>query len=116
MNDVKTVLQRPASRRKFLKNGMIAAGATMGAGLLSGGTTTFAFDERDDDNRAPITRGDVAILTFLSALEQVEEDLWRQYSELGGTQDNEVSGVNGGNSLYPAALEILDGDMPQYVH
>jgi len=116
MNDVKGVLQRPANRRKFLKNGMIAAGATMGAGLLSGGTTAFALDDRDDDNRAPITRGDVAILTFLSALEQVEEDLWRQYSELGGTQDNEVSGVNGGNSLYQAALQILDGDMPQYVH
>ena len=116
MSDVKGVLQRPANRRKFLKNGMIAAGAAMGAGLLSGGTTAFAFDERDDDNRAPITRGDVAILTFLSALEQVEEDLWRQYSELGGTQDNEVSGANGGNSLYQAALQILDGDQSQYVH
>ena len=117
MSDVKGVLQRPANRRKFLKNGMIAAGATMGAGLLSG-TSAFAFerDSRDDDNRAPITRGDVAILTFLSALEQVEEDLWRQYSELGGTQDNEVHGVNGGNSFYQAALQILDGDMSQYVH
>jgi hypothetical protein len=35
---------------------------------------------------------------------------------LGGTQDSEVSGVNGGNSLYTAALTILDGDMPQYIH
>jgi hypothetical protein len=115
MSDVKGMLQRPANRRKFLKNGMIAAGAAVGAGVLSGGTSAFAFD-RDDDDRAPITRGDVAILRFLSALEEVEEDLWRQYSELGGTQDNEVSGVNGGNSLYQAALQILDGDMPQYIH
>src|SRR5215469_15882225 len=101
MSDVKGVLQRPANRRKFLKHGMIAAGATMGAGLLSGGTTAFAFDrdERDDDHRAPITRGDVAILTFLSALEQIEQDLWQQYSELGGTQDSEIPGA-GGNSLY----------------
>src|SRR6202020_763089 len=53
---------------------------------------------------------------FLSALEQIEEDLWIQYSELGGTQDNEISGVNGGNSLYTAALQILDGDMAQYIH
>ena len=49
-------------------------------------------------------------------MEQVEADLWIQYSELGGTQDNEVSGVNGGNPLYAAALQILDGDMPQYIH
>jgi hypothetical protein len=39
-----------------------------------------------------------------------------QYSELGGVQDNEVSGLNGGNALYTAALTILDGDMAQYIH
>jgi hypothetical protein len=95
---------------------MFAAGAaTMSAGLLAGGLSTFGQDREDDDG-APITKGDIAILRFLSALEQVEEDLWIQYSELGGTQDNEVSGVNGGNSLYTAALTILDGDMAQYIH
>jgi hypothetical protein len=102
------------NRRMFLKNGMVAAGAaTMSAGLLSGGVAAFG---HDDDDRAPITRGDIAILRFLQALEQVEADLWLQYSELGGTQDNEVSGVNGGNPLYTAALQILDGDMDQYIH
>jgi hypothetical protein len=55
-------------------------------------------------------------LRILAAAEIVETDLWLQYSELGGTQDNEVSGVNGGNPLYMAALQLLDGDMPQYVH
>ena len=55
-------------------------------------------------------------MQFLSAAEQIEADLWTQYSELGGTQDNEVSGVNSGNPLYTAALQILDGDMPQYIH
>jgi hypothetical protein len=110
------LLRRTANRRKFLKHGMLAAGATtMGAGLLAGGLPTFGRD-RDDNDGAPITKGDIAILTFLSALEQIEEDLWTQYSELGGTQDNEVSGLNGGNSLYQAALQILDGDMAQYIH
>lgn len=119
MNDVKSIegVLRPANRRKFLKNGMIAAGAVVGAGLLSGRTSAFASDRDDDnDDRVRLTKGDVAILRFLSALEEVEEDLWRQYSELGGTQDNEVSGVNGGNALYAAALGILDGDMSQYIH
>ena len=116
MNDATSVVNRKSNRRKFLRNGMLAAGAaTVGAGMLPG-LSAFGRDNDEKDDRAPITKGDIAILTFLSALEQVEEDLWTQYSELGGTQDNEVSGLNGGNSLYQAALQILDGDMSQYIH
>ena len=107
-------MKRSTNRRAFLTNGMVAAGAaTMGVGLLPARLSAF---ERDDDDRAPITKGDIAILKFLQALEQVEADLWIQYSELGGTQDKEVSGVNGGNLAYTQALELLDGDMPQYIH
>src|ERR1700752_990510 len=96
-------------------NGAVAAGAgTLGAALLSSPPSKFAQTKKLGG--PPSTKGDIAILRFLSALEQVETDLWQQYSELGGTQDNEVSGVNGGNPLYTAALTILDGDMPQYIH
>jgi len=95
MNDATSVFNRRSNRRKFLRNGMLAAGAaTVGAGMLPG-LSAFGRDNDEKDDRAPITKGDIAILTFLSALEQVEEDLWTQYSELGGVQDNEVSGVNG---------------------
>jgi len=94
---------------------MVAAGAaTMGAGLLPGSLAAFGRD--DGDGSESIGKGDIAILRFLNALEQVEADLWIQYSELGGTQDNEVSGANGGNAFYTAALAILDGDMAQYIH
>src|ERR1700726_3995847 len=117
MNDATSVFNLKSNRRKFLKNGMIAAGAaTVGAGLLPGKLSAFDRDNDEQDNRAPITKGDIAILRFLNALEQIEADLWLQYSELGGTQDNEVSGVGGGNSLYTGALQILDGDMAQYIH
>jgi hypothetical protein len=116
MEKSRAFVKMGTNRRKFLQNGMFAAGAaTMSAGLLAGGLSAFGQDRGDDDG-APITKGDIAILRFLSALEQIEEDLWIQYSELGGTQDNEVSGVNGGNSLYTAAVQILDGDMAQYIH
>jgi hypothetical protein len=116
MEKSRAVIEPGTNRRKILQNGMIAAGAaTMSAGLLGGGLSAFGQDREDNDG-PPITKGDVAILRFLSALEQIEEDLWIQYSELGGIQDNEVSGVNGGNSLYTAALTILDGDMAQYIH
>jgi Ferritin-like domain len=115
MKELEGLMKRPANRRSFLKNGVVAAGtAAVGTGLLSGGLSAFG-RERDDDD-APVTKGDIAILRFLNALEQIEADLWLQYSELGGVQDNEVSGVNGGNPAYTAALTILDGDMPQYVH
>ena len=116
MEKSKAFVKTGTNRRKFLQSGMFTAGAaTLSTGLLAGGLSAFGQDREDDDG-APITKGDVAILRFLSALEQIEEDLWVQYSELGGTQDNEVSGVNGGNSLYTAALTILDGDMAQYIH
>jgi Ferritin-like domain len=113
MKDKSILFSRSSNRRAFLKNGTVAAGAaSVGAGLLSAATASFG----QDDDGPQITRGDIAILTFLQALEQVEEDLWRQYAELGGTQDAEFSGLTGGNSTYTASLQILDGDMPQYIH
>ncbi len=107
------MFSKGSTRRSFLKNGTVAGAATVGAGLLAG--KDFAFGQEDDDG-PPITKGDIAILRFLQALEQVEEDLWRQYAELGGTQDNEFTGLTSGNAAYTQALQLLDGDMPQYIH
>jgi hypothetical protein len=113
MAKTETLIKKPSGRRAFLKTGIGAASVvTVGADLL-GGLYAFGQDPEDDGE---ITKGDIAILRFLNALEQIEADIWVQYSELGGTQDNEVSGVNGGNPLYTAALTILDGDMAQYIH
>jgi Ferritin-like domain len=86
-------------RRGFLM-GVGAAGASAVAGGALGTAGAFA-----DSGR--LTRGDAAILRFLAAAELLETDLWQQYAELGG--------VNGGNPAYTAALENLDGDMPQYI-
>jgi hypothetical protein len=116
MKKLDTNSKHIANRRSFLKSGAMTVGAaTIGAELLSGGFS-FGQEQGQEASSAGITKGDIAILRFLNVLEQVETDLWLQYSELGGTQDNEVSGVNGGNPLYTAALEILDGDMAQYIH
>src|SRR6266404_3010020 len=116
-------VSRGTNRRAFLTNGMVAAGAaTIGATLLPGTSTASGKEEED---HAPITKGDIAILTFLSALEQVEADLWIQYAELGGatnqglsTIDLELNGKKIATGLAPnyiTALEVLDGDMPQYI-
>jgi hypothetical protein len=116
MKDVSKALETGASRRSFLKKGMIAGAATAGVGILARGFSAFAEDTEGDGDGDHLTRGDIAILRLLAAAELVESDLWLQYSELGGVQDKEVSGINGGNPLYMSALQILDMDMPQYIH
>src|SRR5229473_2880270 len=113
---------RSSNRRAFFKNGAVAAGAaTLGAGLLTNPVSAFA----EEDGGSPITRGDIAILRFLSALEQVEADLWIQYAELGGATNQGLSPIDlvqngrkintGLAANYVTALQVLDGDMPQYI-
>src|SRR5260370_6797648 len=114
MKKMGNVFTSDTSRRSFLKSGTVAGAATVGAGLLSG--KAFAFDREDDVDRAPITKGDIAILRFLQALETVEEDLWRQYAELGGTQDIEFTGLTGGNTAPSQAPPLLVGHMPPQHH
>jgi hypothetical protein len=82
----------------------------IGAGLLANGLPVFA-----EERSADLTKGDTAILRFLSAAEILETDLWQQYNELGGIQDSEVPGGSG-SKPYINALTQLDGDMPQYIH
>ncbi len=95
-------------RRSFLK-GLGVVGAALSAGSLLTG------EAEAQDRSGIITVGDVAILRFLAATELIETDLWQQYNELGGIQDSEVPGGSG-SRLYTKALEVLDGDMPQYIH
>ena len=103
-----------AGRRSFLKTGITAAGtATIGAAMLGTGNRAFSAD--DDLRRGGLTRGDAAILQFLSFAEIVESDLWQQYNELGGIQDTRVPGGSG-SEPYTEALEALDDDMAQYIH
>jgi hypothetical protein len=91
--------RRVVGRRSFLKGvGLAGAAAVPGSALFA--SEAFAASKS-------ITKGDVAILRLLAAVELIESDLWQQYNELGG--------VNGGNSAYMAALSNLDSDMPQYI-
>jgi hypothetical protein len=98
-DDMHTLWQRVVGRRSFLKGvGLAGAAALPGSAL---------FTSEAIARSSKITAGDIAILRFLAAAELIESDLWVQYNELGG--------VNGGNPGYIAALENLDGDMPQYI-
>src|SRR3954465_6283670 len=92
------------SRRSFLGKSLAVGAGAMGVGLLA--ETAKASD---------ITKGDIAILRWLAAAEIIETDLWQQYNELGGIQDTEVPGGTG-SPAYTQALQVLDGDMDQYIH
>jgi hypothetical protein len=90
---------------------MLAAGVmTAGAGVVSRGLPAWS-----EEKSGSLPPGDAAILRFLAAAEIIETDLWEQYAELGGVPTKEVPGFTGGNPLYTAALQLLDGDMPQYI-
>jgi hypothetical protein len=95
------------SRRSFLGKTIALGAGTVGAGLLGSVRTAEA--------SGSLSSGDAALLRFPAALEILEADFWIQYNELGGIQDREVPGGTG-NEAYTAALEVLDEDMPDYIH
>jgi hypothetical protein len=101
-----------ADRRSFLRTGAIA-----GTALVASATAMAQQVGDSDATNRSLTKGDIAILRFLAAVELIESDLWLQYAELGGVQDSELPGLpTGGSALYTAALNTLDGDMSQYIH
>src|SRR5271168_388637 len=98
------------SRLSFLATG---AAAGVGATLLGPlGKSAVALAQ----GSAGLTKGDAAILRFLAAAEIIEADLWQQYNEAGGIQDAQVPGGTGSPAQYVSALEVLDEDLPQYIH
>jgi hypothetical protein len=100
-------LKRSVSRRTFLGKSFAFGAGTIGVGLLTGPRTAEA--------HGGLTPGDAALLRFAAAAEVLEADFWIQYNELGGVQDDEVPGGTG-NKDYTKAIEVLDEDMPIYIH
>src|SRR6202051_1224565 len=119
MEKEKSLMNRSVNRRSLFKTGALAGGAVaIGAGLT--GTAASVFADQGEQGGSRVTKGDIAILTFLSALEQVEADLWIQYAELGGAANQGKSPIDipfktGLAPDYITGLLVLDGDMPQYI-
>jgi hypothetical protein len=102
--------QNPTNRRSFIRRGLLAGSATVGAGLMA---SNAALGES-----RRLTRGDIAILTLLAAAELIEADLWQQYAELGGITPGQVPVETAPftpMNNYQAALMNLDSDGPQYI-
>jgi Ferritin-like domain len=94
-------------RRSFLK-GLGIVGAT----LLPSSALLKA---QGANSSTKLSKGDADLLRFALWAELVESDLWTQYNELGGATAPNDGPPNVGNPPYIAALQNLDGDMPQYI-
>src|SRR5437867_1551662 len=113
-------LKGSISRRLFLGKSLAMGAGTIGAGLLANASLANEISRpRPTPGPRPgiggLTAGDAALLRFPAALELLEADFWIQYNELGGVQDSEVPGGTG-NEAYTEAIEVLDEDMPIYIH
>ena len=105
--------RRTVPRRTFLcRMGLGAVALAPGAALFSSVSNVFG---EEDAIESGIRAGDASLLRFAAALEILEADFWIQYNELGGVQDSEVPGGSG-NEAYTEAIEVLDEDMPIYIH
>src|SRR5436190_2441042 len=105
--------RRSVPRRTFLcRMGLGAVALAPGAALFNSASTVFG---QEVEIEAGIRAGDAALLRFAAALDILEADFWIQYNELGGVQDSEVPGGTG-NEAYTEAIEVLDEDMPIYIH
>jgi hypothetical protein len=104
-------MKTSVNRRSFVKSGLLASGAAVGAGFLTNSTQARA------QEHGPLLPGDAAILRFLAAAELIESDLWTQYAELGGIGSNPPIEIDPSQQLnnYQIALSNLDPDGPQYI-
>ncbi|MBV8810782.1 MAG: twin-arginine translocation signal domain-containing protein, partial [Acidobacteriaceae bacterium] len=68
MSRLRNSREDAASRRSFLKTGLAAGSAAVGAGILASGSSLFAedLDDEGDDGGGQLTRGDASILRFLA--------------------------------------------------
>ena len=78
MIEIKTSEEMKKNRRSFLKTGLAAAGAVVGASSLMRGTTAIA--QAQGGSSTDLTTGDTAILRFLAAGEALEADFYTQYN------------------------------------
>ena len=90
-----------------MTRGMIDASVAAAGAMLSRVCDT-AYGKRLNYDSGGLTKGDIAILRLLAAVELIECDLWQQYEELGGVTQGPQNG-------YQLALQFLDGDGSQYV-
>ena len=99
---------------QFAKGDAIAIGEVvtranvMRASSLLARIRSTQFGQRLDYGLGALSTRDIAVLKFLSAVESIESDVWRQYEELAGVK-------HGAQDPYRLALQSLDDSASHYV-
>lgn len=93
--------------RGLMTSGMLAASVAAAGAMLSQLRHT-SFGQKLDFTQSRLNKRDLAILRFLTVVEQIERDIWQQYNELGGVTDGMQNG-------YQLALQFLDQDSSRQI-
>src|SRR5579863_7861569 len=103
-----SIPMKPLPNRPNPSTNEILRASLASAGTMLSRVCQTAYGKTLDYDTGALTKRDVAILRFFSAIELIESDLWQQYDELGGVTE-------GSQNPYQLALQFLDGDGSQYV-
>jgi hypothetical protein len=91
----------------FSTNGRLEAGVASAGAMLNRVRNT-SFGQTLDYSEDRLTKGETAVLRFLTAVELIESDLWQQYDELGGT-------TTGAQNNYQLAFQFLNRHSSKYI-
>ncbi|HMH12011.1 MAG TPA: hypothetical protein VK578_02775 [Edaphobacter sp.] len=91
----------------FSTSGRLEASVTAADAMLTRVRSTSFGQELDYSNDS-LTKGEIAILRFLTAVELIESDLWQQYDELGGA-------TTARQNDYQLALQFLNRLGSKYI-
>jgi len=107
MFEVESSRKTTSDRGFFSTSGKLEASvAAVGAMLARVRSTSFG--QKLDYTNDSLTKGEIAIQRFLTAIELIESDLWQQYDELGGATTAEQND-------YQLALQFLNRLGSKYI-
>ena len=75
MHELWSNMKAGINRRSFVKSGLAAGVATVGAGMLANSTALLASDGEEEHGQG-LSRGDAALLRFAAAAEILETYFW----------------------------------------
>jgi len=100
------MFEADGSRKTTLDRGFFSTSGRLEASVAAAGAMltrvrSTSFGQKLDYTNDSLTKGEIAILRFLTAVELIESDLWQQYDELGGA-------TTAGQNDYQLALQFLN--------
>jgi hypothetical protein len=107
------VFEAESSRKTRLDRGFFSTSGSLetsvaAADAMLNRVRSTSFGQKLDFTNDSLTKGEIAILRFLTAIELIESDLWQQYDELGGA-------TTAGQNDYQLALQFLNRLGPKYI-